>query len=42
MDALEVHLARGEKVLKEATKAQSKLLTRGGKAEDGSRKEPPH
>ena len=31
MDALEVHLVKSKKVLKEASKTQSKLLTRGAK-----------
>ena len=41
VDALEVHLARGEKVLKEATKAQSKLLTRVAKQKMAQEKSHP-
>ena len=38
VDALEVHLAKGKKVLKEATKAQLKLLTRVAKQKMAQKK----
>ena len=41
MNALEVHLVKGKKVLKEATKAQSKLLTRVAKQKMAQEKSHP-